>query len=303
MYTKLQDTIGNTPLVYLPALSNAANNNIVLVKLEGNNPAGSIKDRAALNMILAAEQTGYIQQGDTLIEATSGNTGIALAMVAAMRGYKMILVMPDDLSKERWQTMAVYGAEIILTPARLGGMEYARDIAKQMQIDGKGKVLDQFANINNPQAHFNTTGPEIWQQTAGEITHFIASMGTTGTITGVSKYLKQQAIKYNQTIEIIGLQPADNAKIPGIRKWNTGYVPEIFSNQHIDMIVDVEQHQAENMAKQIAKQEGLFCGPSSGGNFYIAHKIARDAHVKNARIVTIMCDRGDRYLSTNVFDA
>ncbi len=275
---------------------------MVLVKLEGNNPGGSIKDRPALNMILAAEQEGYIKVGDTLIEATSGNTGIALAMVAAMRGYKMILVMPDDLSKERWQTMAVYGAEIILTPAHLGSMEYARDIANKMQEEGRGKILDQFANIHNPLMHFNTTGPEIWQQTAGEVTHFIASMGTTGTITGVSKYLKQKQEQFKHHIEIIGLQPADKAKITGIRKWTPEYVPKIFNAEYIDIIIDVEQQQAENMANKIAKQEGLFCGPSSGGNLYIAHKIAQDAKVKNARIVTIMCDRGDRYLSTNVFE-
>ncbi|MFM2343547.1 MAG: Cysteine synthase [Pseudomonadota bacterium] len=293
-YPTLQDTVGNTPLIKLQRIG-CNNNNLILAKLEGNNPAGSVKDRPALNMILQAEIAGQIQQGDTLIEATSGNTGIALAMVAAIRGYKMILVMPDDLSKERWQTMAVYGAEIVLTPAKLGGMEYARDVAIQMEKEGKGKILGQFSNSNNPLSHYRTTAVEIWRQTKGEITHFVSSMGTTGTITGVSRYLKEQ----NPNIKIIGVQPAEGARIAGIRKWSDDYVPSIYDNTYIDEILTVEQKQAEDMAKNIAKTEGLFCGISSGGALHIAQTIAQN--VENARIVVIICDRGDRYLSTNIF--
>ncbi len=293
-YPTLQDTVGNTPLIRLQRIG-CENNNLILAKLEGNNPAGSVKDRPALNMVIQAEISGQIKPSDTLIEATSGNTGIALSMAAAIRGYKIILVMPDDLSKERWQTMAVYGAEIVLTPAHLGGMEYARDVAVQMEKEGKGKILGQFSNKNNPLAHYHSTAVEIWRQTKGEITHFVSSMGTTGTITGVSRYLKEQ----NSNIKIIGVQPAEGAKIPGIRKWSAEYIPSIYDNTYIDEILTIEQKQAEDMAKYAAKIEGLFCGISSGGALYIADKIAETT--ENARIVVIICDRGDRYLSTGVF--
>jgi S-sulfo-L-cysteine synthase (O-acetyl-L-serine-dependent) len=294
IYPSLEDTIGNTPLVRLKRIG-YQNNNVILAKLEGNNPAGSVKDRPALNMILQAEIAGHIKSGDTLIEATSGNTGIAMAMVAAMRGYNMILVMPDSQSIERLQTMQIYGATIILTPESLGGMEYARDVAVQMEREGKGKVLDQFNNSNNPLAHYRNTAAEIWRQTQGRITHFISSMGTTGTITGVSRYLKEQ----NDAIKIIGVQPQEGSRIPGIRKWNTDYVPSIYDDTHIDEVVLVEQKDAENMAKQVAKTEGLFCGISAGGALHVAEQVARAT--THATIVFIACDRGDRYLSTNVF--
>jgi len=293
-YPTLEDTIGNTPLIKLQRFGRE-NNNIILAKLEGNNPAGSVKDRPALNMILQAENTGLIKAGDTLIEATSGNTGIALAMVAAIRGYKMILVMPDDLSAERAQTMSVYGAEIILTKASLGGMEYARDVAAQMEKEGKGRILGQFSNTNNPASHYITTAVEIWRQTGGTITHFISSMGTTGTITGVSKYLKEK----NNNVKIIGVQPAEGAKIAGIRKWSPEYVPSIYNDQYIDSILEVGQQDAENMAKDAAKNEGLFCGISTGGALWVANEVSKE--VQDATIVFIACDRGDRYLSTGIF--
>ncbi len=292
-YQTIADTIGNTPLVKLQNFG--ADNNNILAKLEGNNPAGSVKDRPAFNMLRQAEKDGLIKKGDTLIEATSGNTGIALACAAAICGYKIILIMPDDLSKERWQSMLVYGAEIILTPASLGGMEYARDVAEKMEKDGVGKILGQFSNKNNPQIHYDTTAPEIWHQTQGTITHFISTMGTTGTITGASRYFKEK----NPAIQIIGVQPADGSKIAGIRKWNPQYVPTIFDSTYIDDIMLVNQAHAEEYAKMLAKTEGIFCGISSGGAFYIAEQISKK--VKNATIAFIVCDRGDRYLSTNVF--
>ena len=298
-YKTIEDTIGNTPLIQLVRVVDddiRARNNVVLGKLEGNNPAGSVKDRPALSMIKKAELRGRIKPGDTLIEATSGNTGIALAMAAAIRGYKMILIMPEDLSLERRQSMAAYGAQILLTPVT-GGMEYARDLAEQMQRDGKGIILDQFANPDNPLAHYETTGPEIWRDTEGRITHFVSAMGTTGTIMGVSQYLKEQ----NPSIEIIGAQPEEGSRIPGIRKWPEAYLPKIFDRSRIDRVESVSQAASEAMARRMAAVEGVFCGISSAGACEVALRIARQ--VENATIVFVVCDRGDRYLSTGVFPA
>ena len=298
-YLTIEDTIGNTPLVQLqriPGLDNVRRNNIILGKLEGNNPAGSVKDRPALSMIKRAEERGQIKPGDTLIEATSGNTGIALAMAAAMRGYKMILLMPENLSIERRQSMAAYGAQILLTP-KTGGMEYARDLAEQMQAEGQGVILDQFANPDNPLAHFEGTGPEIWHDTNGRVKHFVSAMGTTGTIMGVSAYLKQQ----NQDIRIIGAQPEEGSQIPGIRKWPEAYLPKIYDKARVDQVESVKQSDAEHMARRLAVEEGIFCGISAAGACQIALRIAET--VENATIVFIVCDRGDRYLSTGVFPA
>jgi len=298
-YGSVEDIIGNTPLVRLvrvPGAENAARGNIILGKLEGNNPAGSVKDRPAISMIKRAEERGDIHPGDTLIEATSGNTGIALAMAAAIRGYRMLLIMPEDLSVERAQTMKAFGAELILTP-RSGGMEYARDLAEQMQRDGKGKVLDQFANADNPRIHFETTGPEIWRDTAGQVTHFVSAMGTTGTITGTSRYLKEQS----KAVRVIGAQPSEGSRIPGIRKWPEAYMPKIYDPTWIDEMVYVSQHDAEDMARRMAREEGLFAGISAAGACWVALQIAKT--VENATIVFIVCDRGDRYLSTGVFPA
>ncbi|CAB3763959.1 cysteine synthase CysM [Paraburkholderia solisilvae] len=298
-YKTLEDTIGNTPLVQLVRLVDddiRGRNNVVLGKLEGNNPAGSVKDRPALSMIKKAEARGRIKPGDTLIEATSGNTGIALAMAAAMRGYKMLLIMPEDLSLERRQSMAAYGAEIMLTP-QTGGMEYARDLAEQMQREGKGIILDQFGNPDNPLAHYEATGPEIWRDTEGRVTHFVSAMGTTGTIMGTSQFLKEQ----NPQIEIIGAQPEDGSRIPGIRKWPEAYLPKIFDRSRVDRVENVSQAASEAMARRMAAVEGIFCGISSGGACEVALRIARQA--ENATIVFIVCDRGDRYLSTGVFPA
>jgi cysteine synthase B len=298
-YKTIEDTIGNTPLVQLKRLGGddvAGRNNIVLAKLEGNNPAGSVKDRPAFSMIMRAEKRGDIKLGDTLIEATSGNTGIALAMVAAMRGYKMVLLMPENLSEERRQSMAAYGAKIVLTP-KTGGMEYARDLAEQMERNGDGIILDQFANADNPRAHYESTGPEIWRDTEGRITHFISAMGTTGTIMGVSEYLKEK----NQAIRIIGAQPEEGSQIPGIRKWPEAYLPKIYDANKVDELEYVGQSAAEQMARRLAIEEGIFCGISSGGACEVALRIART--VENATIVFIVCDRGDRYLSTGVFPA
>ena len=301
-YLTIEDVIGQTPLVRLQRLPLAvgetkeARGNVILGKLEGNNPAGSVKDRPAISMIRRAEERGDIAPGDTLIEATSGNTGIALAMAAAIRGYHMVLIMPEDLSIERAQTMKAYGAELILTP-RSGGMEYARDLAEQMQKDGKGKVLDQFANADNPRIHFETTGPEIWQQTGGRITHFVSAMGTTGTITGVGRFLKQQ----NPAVRIVGAQPAEGSRIPGIRKWPEAYLPKIYDPTQVDDLMLVSQADAEDMARRLARQEGLFAGISAAGAAWVALQIAQQ--VENATIVFIVCDRGERYLSTGVFPA
>ena len=298
-YLTLEDAIGNTPLVRLQRIGAAANDlrgNVVLGKLEGNNPAGSVKDRPALAMIKRAEERGEIKPGDTLIEATSGNTGIALAMAAAIKGYRMVLIMPEDLSIERAQTMKAFGAELILTP-KSGGMENARDLAERMQADGKGRVLDQFANFDNPRAHFETTGPEIWQATSGTVTHFVSAMGTTGTITGVSKYLKAQ----NPAVKIIGAQPSDGSRIPGIRKWPDAYLPKIYDPTHIDELVPVSQTDAEDMCRRMAREEGLFAGVSAAGACWVAQEIAQSA--TDAVIVFIVCDRGDRYLSTGIFPA
>ena len=298
-YPTIEHFIGKTPLVRLQrigAQANAARGNVVLGKLEGNNPAGSVKDRPALSMILQAEARGEIQPGDALIEATSGNTGIALAMVAAIRGYRMILIMPEDLSIERAQCMRAYGAELILTP-RSGGMEYARDLALQMQADGKCRVLDQFGNSDNPLIHYQTTGPEIWSDTQGRITHFVSAMGTTGTITGVARYLKEQ----NPAIRIIGAQPADGSRIPGIRKWPQEYLPKIYAPDLVDELVLVSQSDAEDMCRQLAREEGIFAGISAAGACWVAQQLA--ATVDNATIVFVVCDRGDRYLSTGVFPA
>lgn len=295
----LEDFVGNTPLVQLkrlPGAENARRNNVILVKLEGNNPAGSVKDRPALLMILHAEARGEIKPGDTLIEATSGNTGIALAMAAAMRGYRMVLIMPENQSIERRQTMKAFGAELILTP-KAGGMESARDLAEEMVRAGRGRVLDQFANADNPQAHFEGTGPEIWRDTEGRITHFVSSMGTTGTIMGCSRFLKAQ----NPAIRIIGCQPEEGSQIPGIRKWPQAYLPKIFDASRVDQVENVSQAEAENMTRRLACEEGIFAGISSGGGVHIALRIA--ATVENAVIVSIICDRGDRYLSTGVFPA
>jgi cysteine synthase B len=292
----IDDTVGNTPLVRLKRLPGETTN-VVLCKLEGNNPAGSVKDRPALWMIRKAEERGRIKPGDTLVEATSGNTGIALAMVAAMRGYRMVLIMPDDLSAERRSSMTAYGAQLILTPASKGGMEYARDLAQQMQVEGKGIVLDQFANPDNPLAHYETTGPEIWRDTGGRITHFVSSMGTTGTVMGVSRFLKEK----NPAIRIIGCQPEEGSKIPGIRKWPEAYLPKIYDKARVDRIEPVGQADAEALARRMAAEEGIFAGISSGGATAVALRVSRE--VENAVIVSIVCDRGDRYLSTGVFPA
>jgi cysteine synthase B len=298
-YKTLEDAIGNTPLIRLqrvPGVANEQRGNVILGKLEGNNPAGSVKDRPAISMIRGAERRGRIKPGDTLIEATSGNTGIALAMAAAIRGYRMLLIMPEDLSVERAQTMKAFGAELILTP-RSGGMEYARDLAEQMQKDGKGLVLDQFANPDNPLIHYETTGPEIWRDTDGQVTHFVSAMGTTGTVTGVSRFLREK----NPAIRIIGAQPSDGSRIPGIRKWPEAYQPRIYDPKAVDQMVYVSQSDAEEMARRLAREEGLFGGISAAGACWVALQIARD--VQNATIVFVVCDRGDRYLSTGVFPA
>jgi cysteine synthase B len=298
-YLTVEDTIGNTPLVQLkrlPGEYGSNRNNVILGKLEGNNPAGSVKDRAALSMIKHAEQRGTIKPGDTLIEATSGNTGIALAMVAALRGYKMVLLMPENLSEERRQSMGAYGAKIVLTP-RTGGMEYARDLAEQMQKEGQGIILDQFGNPDNPRAHYEATGPEIWRDTKGKITHFVSAMGTTGTIMGVSQFLKEK----NSGIRIIGAQPEEGSQIPGIRKWPEAYLPKIYDKARVDQIDYVSQAAAEHMARRLAAEEGIFCGISAAGACEVALRLSQT--VENATIVFIVCDRGDRYLSTGVFPA
>lgn len=294
----IEQTIGNTALVRLqriPGAEHARRGNTILGKLEGNNPGGSVKDRPAYSMIRRAEERGEIRPGDRLIEATSGNTGIALAMIAAMRGYRMTLIMPDNLSAERRASMRAYGAELILTPAAAGGMEYARDLAMQMQAAGEGKVLDQFANPDNPRAHYETTGPEIWRDTGGRITHFVSAMGTTGTIMGVSRYLKEIAPQ----VQIVGAQPAEGSAIPGIRKWPEAYLPKIYEGSRVDRIEYVTQAEAEAMARRLAVEEGISCGPSAGGAAAIALRVA--AEVERATIVFIVCDRGDRYLSTGLF--
>lgn len=294
-FPTIEQFIGNTPLVRLQRLPGDTSNT-VLVKLEGNNPAGSVKDRPAISMILRAEERGEIKPGDTLIEATSGNTGIALAMAAAIRGYHLILIMPSHMSTERKLAMAAYGAELIEVTQEQG-MEGARDLALEMQAAGKGKVLDQFANADNPRAHYEGTGPEIWQQTEGRITHFVSSMGTTGTIMGVSRYLKEK----NPEIEIVGLQPDDCSSIPGIRRWPEAYLPSIYDDTRVDRIIDMDQRTAEQTMRALAAEEGIFCGVSSGGS--VAGALRLSATVENALIVAIVCDRGDRYLSTGVFDA
>jgi cysteine synthase B len=298
-YKTLEDAIGHTPLVRLqrlPGEENDRRGNVILAKLEGNNPAGSVKDRPAISMIRRAEERGEIKPGDTLIEATSGNTGIALAMAAAIRGYRMVLIMPEDLSVERAQTMKAFGAELVLTP-RSGGMEYARDLAEQMVRDGKGRVLDQFANPDNPRIHYETTGPEIWQDTEGRITHFVSAMGTTGTITGVSRFLKEK----KAAVRIVGAQPSEGSRIPGIRKWPEAYLPKIYDPSAVDETVSVSQVDAEEMARRLAREEGLFSGISAAGACWAALQVAKQ--VENATIVFVVCDRGDRYLSTGVFPA
>jgi cysteine synthase B len=295
MYKVLDDFVGNTPLVKLQRMAGETSNTILL-KLEGNNPAGSVKDRAAYSMITHAEARGDIKPGDTLIEATSGNTGIALAMVAAMRGYSMVLVMPENQSIERRQSMKAYGAELVLTPKE-GAMELARDVAMKLQAEGEGIVLDQFGNSDNPLAHYETTGPEIWRDTGGKITHFVASMGTTGTIMGVSRYLKEQ----NPNIQIIGVQPEDGAQIPGIRKWPQEYLPKIYDPKRVDSLLYVGQAQAEKTMRRLATEEGIFAGVSSGGGLHAALQLSKT--LENAVIVSIVCDRGDRYLSTGVYPA
>ncbi len=294
-YPSIEDFIGNTPLVRLQRMPGDSSNTI-LVKLEGNNPAGSVKDRPALNMIQQAEARGEIKPGDTLIEATSGNTGIALAMAAAIRGYRMILLMPDNLSMERRASMKAYGAELVLVSKAEGGMEGARDIALQMERDGKGKVLNQFANPDNPAAHFTGTGPEIWRDTHGQVTHFISSMGTTGTITGTGNYLKSK----NPAIQVVGVRPAtQDDQIPGIRRWAQEYLPEVFADANVDQEIDVTQTESEETMRQLAIQEGIFCGVSSGGSVAAALRLSQQ--LENATIVTIICDRGDRYISTGIF--
>lgn len=298
-YPTIEDAIGKTPLVALQRIDAAANTlrgNVILGKLEGNNPAGSVKDRPALSMIKRAEERGDIKPGDTLIEATSGNTGIALAMAAAIKGYRMVLIMPEDLSIERAQTMKAFGAELLLTP-KSGGMEYARDLAEQMVVQGKGRVLDQFANPDNPRIHYETTGPEIWADTHGRVTHFVSAMGTTGTITGVSQFLKEK----NTAVQIIGAQPDDGSRIPGIRKWPEAYMPKIYEPSRIDQVVNVSQSNAEEMCRRLAREEGIFGGISAAGALWVALEIAKT--VQDATIVFIVCDRGDRYLSTGVFPA
>ncbi len=299
IYPTIEDAIGKTPLVALQRTAPAIvqeRGNVILGKLEGNNPAGSVKDRPALSMIRRAEERGEIKPGDTLIEATSGNTGIALAMAAAIKGYRMILIMPEDLSIERAQTMKAFGAELILTP-KSGGMEYARDLADNMAAQGKGRILDQFANPDNPRIHYETTGPEIWEQTGGRITHFVSAMGTTGTITGVSRFLKEK----NPAIRIIGAQPSEGSRIPGIRKWPQEYLPKIYDPSHVDELVYVSQSDAEETCRELARTEGIFAGISAAGACWVAQQIA--SQVNNATIVFIVCDRGDRYLSTGVFPA
>ena len=293
-YPTIAECIGNTPLVRLQRMPGDTSNTL-LVKLEGNNPAGSVKDRPALSMITRAELRGDIRPGDTLIEATSGNTGIALAMAAAIKGYRMILIMPDNSSAERKAAMTAYGAELILV-SKEQGMEGARDLALAMQAQGKGKVLDQFANNDNPEAHYQTTGPEIWRQTGGTVTHFVSSMGTTGTIMGVSRYLKEQ----NPAVQIVGLQPMEGSAIPGIRRWPQEYLPKVFDASRVDRVVDMSQAEAEDTMRRLAREEGIFCGVSSGGAVAAALRLSRE--VENAGIVAIICDRGDRYLSTGVFD-
>lgn len=296
-HSLLEDQIGNTPLIALRHVDvegNCLRKNTILGKLEGNNPGGSVKDRAALSMIRRAEERGDIRPGDTLIEATSGNTGIALAMVAAIRGYEMLILMPEDSSIERIQTMKAFGADVLLTPKE-GGMEYARDAASRLQQEGRGRVLDQFGNTDNPLVHYETTGPEIWKQSQGRITHFVSAMGTTGTITGVSRYLKE----VNPGIRIIGVQPEEGSRIPGIRKWPDAYRPSIFRPEAVDELINVYQADAEEMARRLAKQEGIFCGASSGGACWAALQISKK--VQSATIVFVVCDRGDRYLSTDLF--
>ena len=296
-YPTIEDAIGKTPLVALQRIGapdNAERGNVVLGKLEGNNPAGSVKDRPALSMIQRAQERGEIKPGDTLIEATSGNTGIALAMAAAIKGYRMVLIMPEDLSIERVQTMKAFGAELILTP-KSGGMEYARDLASQMERAGKGVVLDQFANPDNPRIHYETTGPEIWADTNGAVTHFVSAMGTTGTIMGTSRFLKEQ----NQKVQIVGVQPSEGSQIPGIRAWPKEYLPKIYDAKRVDRVMEVTQTESEEMTRRLAREEGIFCGISSGGATVAALQLS--AELQNAVIVTIICDRGDRYLSTGVF--
>ena len=293
-YPTIADCVGNTPLVRLQRLPGPTTNTL-LVKLEGNNPAGSVKDRPALSMITRAELRGDIQPGDTLIEATSGNTGIALAMAAAIKGYRMVLIMPDNMSAERKAAMTAYGAELVLV-SKAEGMEGARDLALRMQAEGRGKVLDQFGNLDNPQAHYESTGPEIWRQTQGSITHFISSMGTTGTIMGVSRYLKEQ----NPAVQIVGLQPQEGSAIPGIRRWPQEYLPKIFDASRVDRVIDMAQGEAEDTMRRLAREEGIFCGVSSGGAVAAMLRLSRE--VENAVMVAIICDRGDRYLSTGVYD-
>ena len=298
-YPTLEDAIGKTPLVRLKRIAadfTKPKGNVILGKLEGNNPAGSVKDRPALSMIQRAEERGEIKPGDTLIEATSGNTGIALAMVAAIKGYQMILIMPEDLSIERAQTMKAFGAELILTP-KSGGMEYARDLSDNMAAQGKGRILDQFSNPDNPRVHYETTGPEIWAQTEGRVTHFVSAMGTTGTITGVSQFLKEK----NPSVQIVGAQPSEGSRIPGIRKWPEEYLPKIYNPSNVDELIYVSQDDAEDTCRQMAREEGLFAGVSAAGACWVAQQIA--AREANATIVFIVCDRGDRYLSTGVFPA
>jgi len=299
IYPTIEDAIGKTPLVALQrigAADSTKRGNVILGKLEGNNPAGSVKDRPALSMIQRAQERGDIKPGDTLIEATSGNTGIALAMAAAIKGYRMVLIMPEDLSIERAQTMKAFGAELILTP-KSGGMEYARDLAERMQAEGKGCMLDQFSNEDNPRIHYETTGPELWEQTHGRITHFVSAMGTTGTITGVSRFLKEK----NPAIRIIGAQPSEGSRIPGIRKWPQEYLPKIYDASNVDELVYVSQDDAEDMCRRLAREEGIFAGISAAGACWVAMQIAQQ--VENATIAFIVCDRGDRYLSTGVFPA
>ncbi|MBG6480750.1 cysteine synthase B [Pseudomonas aeruginosa] len=293
-YPTIADCVGNTPLVRLQRLPGETSNTL-LVKLEGNNPAGSVKDRPALSMITRAELRGDIRPGDTLIEATSGNTGIALAMAAAIKGYKMILIMPDNSTAERKAAMTAYGAELILV-SKEEGMEGARDLADKRQRDGRGKVLDQFANGDNPEAHYHSTGPEIWQQTGGSITHFVSSMGTTGTIMGVSRYLKEQ----NPAVQIVGLQPMEGSAIPGIRRWPQEYLPKIYDASRVDRVVDMHQDEAEDIMRRLAREEGIFCGVSSGGAVAAMLRLSRE--LENAVLVAIICDRGDRYLSSGVYD-
>ena len=295
MYSSIENFVGNTPLAQLKRIPGDTSN-VILAKLEGNNPAGSVKDRPALSMIMRAEQRGDIKPGDTLIEATSGNTGIALAMTAAMRGYRMLLVMPDNQSMERRQTMRAYGAELLLTP-REGSMELARDTAENLRDEGKGIILDQFANPDNPLAHYEGTAPEIWRDTQGKLTHFISSMGTTGTIMGCSRFFKEK----NSAIRIIGVQPEEGAQIPGIRKWSPAYLPKIYDGKNVDRLEYVSQQDAEEMARRLAREEGIFCGISSGGALSVALRVSQQ--VENAVIAFIVCDRGDRYLSTGVFPA